>query len=95
MTRSRVASQLDMATSSHHISKILIHISHAREGREDAGSTVVSAVVPLRLRELSRPSDPKKWKDVDVSQGTRWKICLALQVVFKNVTVTAIFFHST
>ena len=73
-----------MATSSHHISKILIHTSHARERREDAGSTVVSAVPSLR--ELSRPSDPKKWKDVDVSKGTRWKICLAaLQVVFKNV----------
>ena len=35
---------------------------------------------------MSRPSDPKKWKDIDVSKGTRWKICLAaLQVVFKNV----------
>ena len=45
---------------------------------------------------MSRPSDPKKWKDIDVSKGTRLKICLAaLQVVFKNVTVTAIFLHST
>ena len=38
------------------------------------------------LAGMSRPSDPKKWKDIDVSKGTRWKICLAaLQVVFKNV----------
>lgn len=82
MTRSRVSSQLDMATSSYHISKILIHISHARQGR--AGSTVVSAVVPS-LRECPVVRS-QEMEDIDVSKGARWKICLAaLQVVFKNV----------
>ena len=71
-----------MATSSYHISKILIHISHARQGR--AGSTLVSAVVPS-LRECPVVRS-QEMEDIDVSKGARWKICLAaLQVVFKNV----------
>ena len=72
-----------MATSSHHISKILIHISHAKEGK---GGKYCGFCCCAELAGMSRPSDPKKWKDIDVSKGTRWKICLAaLQVVFKNV----------
>ena len=49
--------QLDMATSSHHISKILIHISHAREGREVLWFLLCRAcgnVPSIRSQEMER-----------------------------------------
>jgi len=59
-----------MATTSHHFSKILIHISHAKEGKR-GGKYCGFCCCAAEFAGMSRPSDPKKWKDVDVSKGTR------------------------